>query len=475
VRWLAPLPLALPPYVGALAYQTLLAPGGLLAGWLAVPASISSRLIYGPAGAAWVLTLCLYPYVYLMAAGALARSNPSLEEAAQAGGLGPWGTAVSVTLPLLRPAVLGGALLVFLYVWADFGVVSLLRVRTLTTVIYGYVHGTLEWGTPAALSLVLALITGSLLACQRGMLGSADYSQVGSGSRRAGLVHLGRWRPVALAFAVCVLGMSWAVPLAVLLGQAARLGPVDLMGLMAREWPAMRNSLAVAATGACLITAVAILAARLTEPPGRQSWLPLLFQIGYATPGTVLGLGMVGFFQWTLPWVYGHPAILVLGYLVLFVTPALQAVRAAFAQISRSLEEAARGLGRTSLRTFMEVTLPLSRPGLLAGWTLVFILCMRELAASLILRPPGFDTLAVRIWIRTMDVGPDPCAAFLALLLVGLVALPWLALAGSDRPGWRAGTGPQPSLAPSAAGDLPAAASRAAADPEVPNAVLHRH
>jgi iron(III) transport system permease protein len=137
---------------------------------------------------------------------------------------------------------------------------------------------------------------------------------------------------------------------------------------------------------------------------------------------------MVGFFQTALPWIYGSPVVLILGYLVLFVTPALQGVCAALAQISASLEDAARGMGRGPLETFWEVTFPLVRPGLVGAWVLVFILCMRELAATLILRPPGFDTLPVRIWIHTMDVGPVPTAACLALVLVAVVALPWLGL-----------------------------------------------
>jgi iron(III) transport system permease protein len=137
---------------------------------------------------------------------------------------------------------------------------------------------------------------------------------------------------------------------------------------------------------------------------------------------------MVAFFSGIFPWLYASAAIVMAGYLVLFLTPALQAVKAALAQLPISLEEAARSLGRGSLATLREVTFPLLRPGLLSGWLLVFILCMRELAATLILRPPGFDTLPVRVWIRTMDVGPEPGAAALALALVASIALPWLGI-----------------------------------------------
>jgi len=475
VRWLAPLPLALPPYIEALAYQALLAPGGILADWFHLPARVSGALIYGPVGAAMVLSLCLYPYVYLMAAGALTRSNPTLEEAARAAGLDRWRTAIVVTLPLLRPAILSGALLVFLYVWADFGVVSLLRVRTLTTVIYGYVRGTLEWGTPAALSVALALIAGSLLALQMWLLGRAEYTQIGVGSRPAPVVRLGRWRYVAVVFVVCVLGLSLAVPLAVLLGRAGRLDAPALTDVMAREWPAFLNSVGVATVAACLITGLAICAAWRSAPSGRLSWLPMLFQIGYATPGTVLGLGMVGFFQWTLPWIYSHPAVLVLGYLSLFLTPAFQAVRAAFTQISPTLEEAARGLGRSPLRTFLEITMPLTRPGLLAAWTLVFVLCMRELAATLILRPAGFDTLPVRIWIHTMDTGPEPAAAALALVLVALIALPWLVLVTCGHAAGAAGMASDArDLRGRSTSPRPGAPGATDLHHEVPHAATHR-
>jgi iron(III) transport system permease protein len=189
----------------------------------------------------------------------------------------------------------------------------------------------------------------------------------------------------------------------------------------------------------------------------------MMFQVGYAIPGTVLGLGMVGFFQASLPWLYGTPIVLILGYLALFVTPAIQGTGAALAQISPSLEEAARGLGRGPVATFRQVTFPLVRPGLVAAWVLVFVLCMRELAATLILRPPGFDTLPVRIWIHTMDVGPVPTAALLALVLVAIVAAPWLTLVTFGQAVCGVGAARRTGV-PSRSGRLAAESARAAAD-----------
>ncbi|MGH7363437.1 MAG: ABC transporter permease, partial [Candidatus Methylomirabilales bacterium] len=433
LRWLAPLPLTIPPYIGAIVYQILLAPGGTLdltvARLRSLPAhQVSVVPFYGLGGAAWVLGLFTFPYIYLLVEAALERANPALVEVARGAGLSAWQAFRRVTLPLLRPALLAGSLMVFLYVWADFGVVSLLRVRTLTTIIYDYVQGTLDWSVPAGLSLILTGITLLVLALQRHLLGRAGYVQIGSGARPPRPVPLGRARLPALVFAVLTLTAAFLLPIAVLAIQAARMRPAALAAFLWAQTPYFVNSLWTAAGGATAALLLALGIAWLQERRGAGFGLSTLCQVGYAIPGTVLGLGMVGFFSGIFPWLYPTAGVVMAGYLVLFLTPALQAVKAALAQLPVSLEEAARTLGRGSLATFREVTFPLIRPGLLGGWLLVFILCMRELAATLILRPPGFDTLPVRVWIRTMDVGPEPGAAALALALVASIALPWLGI-----------------------------------------------
>lgn len=409
--FMAPLPLAIPPYIGAIVYQILLAPS-----------------IYRLWGAAWVLGLFTYPYIYLLVHAALERSNPSLEEAAQSMGMGLWEVFRRVTLPLLRPALLGGGLMVFLYAWADFGVVSLLRIRTLTTVIYSYIQGTMDWTVPTHLALVLSGITTLVLLIQLRVLGRAGYAQIAGGAKPPSRVPLGPWRWPALFYVILVLTSSLFLPLGILGFQASRLGLQEAFLFLSIERGAFWNSLWTAVAGASFAILVALAVGWFKERKRQGFGISFLFQIGYAIPGTVLGLGMVGFVHAFLPWLYATPFIVVIGYLVLYTTPAFQAVKAAVSQLPVSLEEAARVLGRGPFKTFLEVTLPLIRPGLLGGWILVFILSMRELAATLIVRPPGFDTLPVRVWIYTMDVGPEPRAALLALALVGTIALPWLVL-----------------------------------------------
>jgi len=424
-RWLAPLPLAVPPYIGAIVYQILLAPGGLVPEFLGF--SVLPVSFYSLWGAAAILGLFTYPYLYLLVSAALERTNPSLEEAARGAGLGPGAVLLRTTLPLLRPSLLAGGLMVFLYGWADFGVVSLLRVRTLTTVIYDYVQGTLDWSLPAGLSVVLSAITILVLLVQIRVLGRAGYTQIVSGAKPSRPIRLGAWRWPAFCYAVATLTFALVLPLGVLSWQASRLVGGAAGASVLEQWPFFLNSLWTAVAGASLALVIALTVGWLEGR--RRAWgIFGLFQIGYAIPGTVLGLGMIGFTHAMLPWIYSTPLVVILAHLVLYLTPACQAAKAALAQLHPSLEEASRGLGRGPLYTFWSVTLPLIRPGLLGGWILVFVLSMRELAATLIVRPPGFDTLPVRIWIYTMDVGPEPRAAALALALVATIAIPWLLL-----------------------------------------------
>lgn len=434
---LGPLPLAIPPYVGAIAYSALLAPGGLLHTWLAglqgLPTSRVpfSPWLYSPLGAALVLGSFSAPYVFITAQGAFQRANPALQESARALGLSPLAVFWRVTLPLLRPALLSGGFLVFLYAWVDFGVVSLLRVRTFTTLIYTQLLAGLSLPESAASALLLMSMVWLLLAVQRWSLGGARYAQVGAHAAAAGSgpqrVVLGCWRIAAVAFLTLAIVLTLALPLAVLVAQVARFDPAALPVFLSQQWPYLRNSLVVAVGGATLAAGLSF-ATAWAHWRGGEAWPGAILQLGYAIPGTVLGLSLVGLSLTVFPAIYGTPALLSVAYLVLFAGPAHQSARAALSQISPSMEEAARVLGRTARRAAFEVVFPLARPGLAGAWLIAFILAVRELATTLVLRPPGFDTLPVRIWVHTMDVGTDPRASVVALLLVLVVGLSWLAV-----------------------------------------------
>lgn len=433
--WLGPLPLAIPPYVGALVYITLLAPGGMLHRGIAdLLTRRASEVdfpgwLYGPVGAAFVLGTFGVPYVFLNVHGALQRLDPALEEAARGLGHGPREVFRRVTLPLLRPALLAGALLVFVYAWVDFGVVSLMRVRTFTTVVRTYLLAGFSLSAAAGLSLVLVAIVWGVLLLQHRALGRARYSQAGARAMGGRRIPLGRWRWAGLAYLLFAALLTLGLPLGVLLYQATKLPRAELVELLSEQTPYIWNSVQVATVGS--LTAL-LLAGVLAWQGWRRGSIALpsmLLQAGYAVPATVLGLSLVGLSLTLFPWMYRRPVLLLgFAYVVLFAAPTLQGVRAALSQVPPSMDEAVRALGRGPLSAGVRVVGPLAWPGIAAAWLLTFILCMRELAATVILRPAGFDTLPVRIWTHTMDVGADPRAAVVALLLVVLVGIPWLAL-----------------------------------------------
>src|SRR5574337_2079536 len=206
LRTVGVLPLAIPPYIGAFTYITLLGPVGWVnTTYRAMGSSGSIVNIYGLWGGVLVLGLFTYPYILLIAGSALKGSDPALEEAARAAGLGPVGIFLRVTFPLLRPSLLAGALLVFLYALSDFGAVSLLRVNTFTTEIFHQLNTRFDQQNAAVLSAILVLLTAVVLMAQRNSLGRRGFVQRRSGARPATIYPLGRWKVPALCCSYLVL------------------------------------------------------------------------------------------------------------------------------------------------------------------------------------------------------------------------------------------------------------------------------
>jgi iron(III) transport system permease protein len=404
---LAALPLAIPSYVAAYAW---------VAAFPRIPPFWGSVL---------VLTLCCYPYVMLPVAGTLLRTDPALEEVARSLGRGQWTTLLTVTLRQVRPAAAVGGLLVALYVLSDFGAVAILRFDVFTRVIYTSYRSSFDGTAAAALGLVLVVITMTIVWAEGRSRGRAAHAKVGSGAPRA---H----RPVALgpvgtivglAMLAGVIALALGFPLGSLVywlgqGSSASLDPSALTG-------AAVSTVTVAALGAALTTALAIpvgiLAARYRSPGVRA--LEQASYAGHALPGIVVGLSLVFFgVRFAYP-IYQRTPLLVLAYAVLFLPAAVGAVRASVAQSPPVLEEVGRSLGRSPAQVLRDVTLPLAGPGVAAGAALVFLTCMKELPATLMLRPTGLETLATELWTET-EVGAYAAAAPYASLLVLLAALP---------------------------------------------------
>ncbi len=428
---LAALPLVVPSYVGGFVLVSVLGPRGMLQGWLEPLGVERLPEIYGFPGAALALTLFSYPYVFLTVRGALRGMDPAMEEAARSLGSGAWETFFRVTLPQLRPGIAAGALLVALYALSDFGVVSLLQYESFSNEIYLQYRSAFDRTPAAILALMLVALTVAVLLLEGGTRGRARYH--GSAASRPGrTVALGRWRWPALLFCGGVVALALAAPVGVLTLWLVR-GLAEgepLRPLWTAAWSSVYASGLAAAVAVLAALPVAILSVRFR---GRISgFVEKTTYLGYALPGIVLALSLVFFGANFAPWAYQTLGLLVFAYAVHFLPQAVGAIRAALLQVRPSVEEAARGLGRGPVRVAATVTAPLAGSGVLAGAALVFLTTMKELPATLLLGPTGFETLATRIWSATGDAFFARAAAP-ALLLILISAVPMYLLVIRER------------------------------------------
>ncbi|WP_155351483.1 ABC transporter permease [Acrocarpospora pleiomorpha] len=408
---LAVLPLAIPTYVAGFAWRSTFE--GFEGFW----------------AAALVLVLCSYPYAFLPVAAALVNADPAQEEVSLALGRTPWQTFTGVTLAQIRPAVAGGGLLVALYVLSDFGAVSTLRADTFTRAVF--VAFDLGFDRTGALVLSTALLMLALVvlvAENATRTAGARHAPLRGSRRPPTLVGLGRARgPVAilLAATACLsLGVT-----AVSLVQRFAEGVSRPRG-WAEVAEALGNSVVLSAAGTALTMALALpIGLLVARGPGRTArLLDRLTYVSHALPGLVVGLSLV-FFGINVAYpIYQTTWLLALGYAALFLPLGVAATAAAAAQSPPVLEQVAASLGRSPLTVLRTVTIPLLAPGLGAGAALVFLACMKELPATLLLRPTGTDTLATSLW-RSTSVAAYAAAAPYAGLLVALSTIPPLVLA----------------------------------------------
>jgi iron(III) transport system permease protein len=420
---LATLPLVVPSYIGAYAFLSALGPAGLLRDVLDGPLGVE-RLpdITGFFGAWLVLTLFTYPLILLPVRAALRGLDPQLEEAALGMGRSRWQAFRSVVLPQLAPAIGAGAVLVALYVLHDFGAVSIMRFESFTREIYVLYRASFDRTGAASLALILVALMLVLLWLESRAQRGRTLHRIGPGTaRRPQRIPLGRWRLPSLLFCGLVSAFSVVLPAAVLIYWSLQsfAGSPDWEATLAAAGGSLLVSgLAALAAGVCAIP-IAILAVRY---PGRQSRvLERLSFVGYALPGIVVALALVFFATRAAPAVYQSLGLLVFAFLVLFLPLAIGAARASLMQVPPSLEEAARSLGRSPIQVMRTITAPLMARGVLAGTALVFLTAVKELPATLILAPIGFETLATEIWNAT-SVGFFERGAIPSLVLLAVAA-----------------------------------------------------
>ena len=418
------LPLAIPSYLGAFAFIAAFGPRGELQSLLA-PLGIE-RLpeIYGFTGAIIVITLYTYPYVYLTTRAALKSFDRTLIDAARTLNHSYWTAFRRVTVSHIRPAVAAGALLVALYAVSDFGTPAFMQLDVFTRQIYVEYRGwNLDYA--ALFSVQLIVVTVAILALESRIRGTETIHRR-SGSRQGLVISLGRWRWIAMLFPALVTTFALALPIAIfatwlITGSAA--GSTNL----AFEWQFAMNSVYVALIAAAIAAAAALPVAYYSAVVGSPlSWVfERATYVGYAVPGIVIGLALVYFGANYAFFFYQTIPLLVFAYVVRFMPQSVGTSRSAILGLNPSLGEAARSLGRSPIETFRAITLPLIAPGIVAGAALVFLTTMKELPATLLLRPTGFETLVTHIWRVEEAAAYSQAAvpAFALLLVSGLSML----------------------------------------------------
>ncbi len=438
-----------PPFLTAIAFTYLFSPNAglinvLMRDVLGLPWLTFN--IFSMPGLVLVTVTHTFPFVYLLAASALQSVDASYEEAAQILGAGKLRTAFSITAPLVAPAVLSGALLGFVNAIALFGSQAIIglpgRIVTLPTRIYALFDYPPEYGLASALSLVFVLITIVALYLQRAFLARRSYvTLAGKGSRLA-LLRLGRWRFVLLGFGIVVFVVAILAPYSTLIAVSfSKSWGLDFWkGLTLANYKfilfdydvtrrAILNSLllaTLAATVAVLLGAVIGWIDLRTRIPGRRL-LDYFALIPLGLPGIVVAVALIQFWLAMPVALYGTLAILLLAYVGRYIPLGVRAANAALRQVDPSLEESAQILGASWLTTMREVTLPLIRPGLFAGWLLVFVPVIQELSASILLFSSSSITLAVAIYNLYETGYIEPVAALAMVNMVIISAAIWLA------------------------------------------------
>ncbi|MCU4972204.1 iron ABC transporter permease [Halobacteria archaeon AArc-m2/3/4] len=420
------LPLAIPSYIGAFAFVSAFRPKGIVQGWLEPVGVTELPSIYGLHGATVIIALYTYPYIYITTRAALLRMDTSLVDAARTLNHDRLGTFYRVTLPQIRPAIAAGGLLVALYAVSDFGTPAFLQADVYTRQIF-LEHRSLGGADYAAfLSLQLVVVTAFVLAVESRVRGDETIHTDSAGSGSDDRIRLG-WTKYPAMGVCALLGFATLVmPVIIYLSWLAT-SQTDVPESFQFSWVFVWNSVYVAGfaavCAALLALPVAYLAARHDSLTGH------LFEratyIGFAIPGIVIGLALVYFganygsfdFGPVTVGVYQSIPILVFAYVVRFIPQSVGSTRTAVLQVNPKLDEAARTLGYGRLETFRNVTFPLIAPGVVAGAALVFLTTMKELPATLLLRPTGFETLVTRIWAAE-SAGLYGYAAIPALILI---------------------------------------------------------
>lgn len=441
-EWALILPLAMPAYVIGFAFLALFDFAG--------PVQSTLRRILGPWaglpdlrsgwGVVTMMTLVFYPYVYVLARVAFREHGGAALEVARSLGHSPTRAFAAVMLPLARPSLAAGVALAMMEALADFGTVSTFGYRTLTEAVYRVWAGMFDRAAATQVASLLLVLVLGVLVLERALRGRRRFTGT-EGRAALSRMSLHGWS-AAGASAACaiVLALAFVLPVAELVVWAVELRPEERAS---RGFAGLVGStFLLAGTSAVLVCALALVLAYARRlRPSRTATVAAQFSsMGYALPGAVIAVGVLAPVAWLdgalaalAEWMFGHRLGLVLtgsaaavlfAYVVRFLAVGYQTTEAALARIPPSLDEAARSLGVTMRAVLRRVHVPLMRGGILSALTLIWVETIKELPATLLLRPFGIKTLAIEVWERTSEsLWAEAALPALAIVAVGLVPL----------------------------------------------------
>jgi len=423
-RWALVLPLAVPPYIAAYTYSTMTSYTGFIQSYFRntfdyqfVPGSIE---VMSTKGAMFILTLFLFPYVYMITLGFLEKQSASYIENAKLLGVTGFKLFIKVAIPIAWPAIIAGGTLVAFEVLSDYGVSSFFGVQTISTAIFQTWFGLYDISSAMRLASWLIIILIGLFVMERFLRKRRKYHITTSQNRQLKLKKLSKSKGI-IAFLSCsfLLLVAFVIPLVQII--------VWTLMTYKSVWRAefiqlLINSLTGAFFGSLIIIIITLLTARTINvfPSTFSSILARMMTAGYAVPGAVIAIGVLAIFiradEVLLSLKESYFGVemngmvlslslgmLITGYVIRFIAPSFNAVDAGFEKIPRTYREASQLLGKSAAQTFFKIELPLLRNVILIGFVLAFLEIMKELPLTLLLRPFNFDTLATRTYQYAID------------------------------------------------------------------------
>jgi iron(III) transport system permease protein len=418
-------PLLIPPYITAISWFHLLGRAGLLSRYLSPEwAKLTSDWLFGFPGCVLVLVTTYLPVVMLLTIAFLKTVPPQLEEAARLVSHW-WNVLYRITIPLILPGVLLAGGLVFLLTLGEFGVPSYLRYSVFAVESYTRFSAFYNFESATAATLPLLIITFLLLILERIFLRKKTaFLRPAPGADHAIIIPLGSSKKWILGLVSILCFVLVVLPLLVLFVQS--LSVEAWMEAVTRSWGSLLRSIIFAAIGASCLTMLGFFTgyfiySRSFRFCGALDSLTIFL---FALSGTVIGIGLVS--MWNHPttnFIYSTPLIILLGYLARYTALTSRMTLSSLANIPSSMEEAARVAGAGWFRSLFLITMPLAKRGLIAAWLVAYIFCLRDVGISLLVYPPGYDTLPIRIF-TLMANGTGELIAALCVIMILAALLP---------------------------------------------------